>query len=331
MQLSQTTRMFGTECLRQFLTAFFPEFLNALFLSRLSMTGICTSHPVPFDQKTAAVAEAAPLRATHSMSEPVRAVLLRTATDFVLNGYRALMGAVFRSVQLRQPGVTPEDRTNYMRVSAFFLEFHRLFMRRRAESIASAAASMPPPPPPPPPPPSSSANLPSHPPSSAESSSSSPNAAAIQQQPMPPPPPPGPHSAFAYTAPAPPTVLESSSSSSASSSSSTASSSSSSSSAPAAAPAPAAGTQYDASIIFLNLNLESFTWVVANIRLYVDEEKKNAVWRSVLGCVNLYRQMMMCIYEMTTRGDADNRQVCSCAHDCVFGARAFVWVCICSG
>jgi hypothetical protein len=255
------------------------------------------------------------------MSEPVRAVLLRTATDFVLNGYRALMGAVFRSVQLRQPGVTPEDRTNYMRVAAFFLEFHRLFMRRRAESIASAAASMPPPPPPPPP----SANLPSRPPPSTESSSSSsssPNAAAIQQQPMPPPPPPpppGPHSAFAYTAPAPPTALESSSSSSASSSSSSASSSSSSSSsapAPAAA-TPAAGTQYDASIIFLNLNLESFTWVVANIRLYVDEEKKNAVWRSVLGCVNLYRQMMMCIYEMTTKGDADNRQVRSCARDCV--------------
>ena len=44
------------------------------------------------------------------------------------------MGLVFKSFTLRSPGITAEDKTNFMRLAAFFLEFHRLYNRMYARA-----------------------------------------------------------------------------------------------------------------------------------------------------------------------------------------------------
>jgi hypothetical protein len=40
------------------------------------------------------------------------------------------MSRVFKSFELNAPGVTPEDKSNFMRVVSFFLEFQRLYSRQ---------------------------------------------------------------------------------------------------------------------------------------------------------------------------------------------------------
>jgi hypothetical protein len=162
------------------------------------------------------------------------------------------MSLAFKSVTLRGAGVTSDDKANYMRLSAFFLEFHRLYFKMYIFEFGTLYVN---------------AWLLIFVCTSRQAALVSKEAAA---------------SGTAATA---------------------------TGAVDGVAVTPGASTDYDASIIFFALNLESFNWVLSHIRLYADEDKKNVVWRSVLLAVNMYRQMMVCIYEMTNRGDADNKQI----------------------
>lgn len=65
---------------------------------------------------------------------------------------------------------------------------------------------------------------------------------------------------------------------------------------------------YDASEVFIAVSARAFSWLLRHVKIFLGEEKGKSMWSAIQPAVNMYRNMILTLYEMSNRGDPDNLQ-----------------------